>query len=226
MSKPSTENLQALPNPKDLQNLCKSLSALEAIFNPEWQDRYYSYQKNWAPFEECCTMRNGSGNHMLILFKNDGACINGFTQESQLNSKQHQNKIRFKEILTNLPLEFQDFIYGEPVPSIGTTFCIWQSSKDQEWQTEISDLPDDDYRDGSLDILELLDGYPSTFKRWAEEEYYVEQFEDAELKLEWVEAIYQQEILTRKFALQTNPTLSDFGKLKSDLDEIGYPHEF
>ncbi|MDF1698687.1 MAG: hypothetical protein P1U56_22735 [Saprospiraceae bacterium] len=34
---------------------------MEAIISPEWEYRYYSYQKDWSEIEEFCEMRNGHG---------------------------------------------------------------------------------------------------------------------------------------------------------------------
>ncbi|MGD1958111.1 MAG: hypothetical protein ACFB2Y_04625 [Fulvivirga sp.] len=98
----STENLDEIPKPSNLQKVCKSISALEAIISPEWEYRYYSYQKNWSEDEEFCEMRNGQGDQMLILFTENGICINGFAHESQMNGwKQIQieEKKSFKEKL-------------------------------------------------------------------------------------------------------------------------------
>jgi len=62
-------------------------------------------------------MRNGSGEEMHVLFREDGCAINGFA---------HEYEEKYKAKLTyNLPEIFNDFIFGEPVTSIGTTFCLW-----------------------------------------------------------------------------------------------------
>lgn len=43
----STKNLDGIPEISILKNLCKSLSAIEAIICRDWESRYYSYQNNW-----------------------------------------------------------------------------------------------------------------------------------------------------------------------------------
>jgi hypothetical protein len=115
---------------------------------------------------------------------------------------------------------FNEFIFGEPVKSIGTTFCIWQTETDKNWKIGKIDLPNDDYKDGSSDLLQLLNGDPSTYKNWAEEYY-----ENDEIKLEIVEKVFNGEIITKEFVLALNPELDDFEQLKSDLNEIGYEHK-
>ena len=246
MNKPSTENLSSLISPKKLQQLCKSISTLEAIVCPEWEYRYYSYQNDWAKEEECCNMRTGQGEYLYILFREDGVCINGFASESQLNGwKKVSNKkissffdglfgksipnskLRLDVsagILENLPLQFHEFIYGEPVKSIGTTFCIWSTSDKKKWELGKLNLPNDNYKDGSSDLLKLLDGNPKTYKTWAEE--YYEEFEEIFLKLEYVAYIYQGKELTKDLVLQINPNIESFSCLEKDLNKIGYKYNF
>jgi 5'-3' exonuclease len=246
MNKLSTENLNILPNPIQLQRICKSISALEAIICQEWQFRYYSYQKDWSETEECCEMRNGQGDQMLIVFSDDGICINGFAHESKMNGwksipieekksfidklfgtkKENKSKLvqqLWTGIVDELPEVFNRFMFGEPVKSIGTTFCIWRIKSDTQWRTGEIDMPNDEYKDGSSNLLQLLDGKTSTFKNWAEE-YYDGNFEGKELKLELVEKLYNEVIITTEIVKQINPELEDFEQLKSDLNEIGYKH--
>lgn len=247
MNKLSSENLNLLPNSSELQKICKSISTLEAILCPEWEYRYYSYQKDWSDTEEFCEMRDGTGNKMLIIFTRKGTCINGFAKESEMNGwksipikqkksfteklfgskkeiKTELTQIIPKGVVDNLPKVFNEFIFGEPVKSIGTTFCIWQTETDNNWKIGKVDLPKDEYKDGSNDLLQLLDGKPLTYKNWAEE-YYEENFEENELKLELVEKVYKGTIITKELVLELNPELEDFEQLKSDLNEIGYEHK-
>jgi len=211
MNKLSTQNLELIPSPNILKQNCKSISTLEAIISPEWSYRYYSYQKDWSDTEEFCEMRDGSGNHMLIIFESNNVAINGFAHESKM--------IGQKEILSNLPAVFHEFIFGEPVKSIGTSFCIWQTESDKKWQIGNIQFSTDNYKDGSTELLQLLDGNPLTYKNWSEE-YYEKEFD-----LNLIKKIYSGAILTKQLVTQINPELNDFEKLKSDLNDIGYKNE-
>ena len=251
MKKISTINLELLPRGKMFQDICKSISALEAIICPEWNYRYFSYDKDWSIEEEVCEMRDGNGDHMLTLFKNSGIVINGFAHESEMNGwrsklipKEEKKKKSFlnrifssakktevklvqkiwEGVIEGLPKEFEEFIFGEPIKSIGTTFCIWQKPIGNNWQIGNIQFPDDEYLDGSGKLLNLLDGNPITFKNWAEV-YYDEQFRNSELHLETVQEIYNQHKITRHMVEKINPDLDDFEKLKSDLVKIGYENE-
>jgi len=245
MGKISTQNLKLLPAGKELQKLCKSISALEAIICTEWEYRYYSYNKDWSEKEEFFEMRNGSGDQMLILFNAEHVVINGFAHESEMNGwktiimegkqsfiqkllglkKEKTESVQeiWSGVVDQLPEVFNEFIWGEPVKSIGTTFCIWQTKSDSEWEIGKIGFPKNDYTDGSRDLLQLLDGNPLTYKTWAEE-YYEETFEDHELKLELVGKVFNGTMITRDLVNQINPELEDFDQLKSDLNAIGYEY--
>lgn len=247
LKKLSTENLNLLPKPYELKNICKSIAALEAIICPDWQYRYYSYQKDWSETEEFCEMRNGQGDQMLILFSDNGTCINGFAHKSKMNGWKNVEKELKKSFLkkvlgsktetkmdyiqdiphgvvNDLPKVFSEFMFGEPVKSIGTTFCIWQVEEDVGWKIGEINLPKDDYKDGSMHLLKLLKGEPSTYKIRTEQ-YYEEEYEDRELKLEHVEKIFNRVHITKKLVREINPKLTNFDQLKSDLDEIGYENQ-
>ena len=217
-----------------------SISALEAIISPEWEYRYYSYQKDWGEGEEFCEMRDGQGDQMLILFTKNGICINGFAHESQMNGwKQIQieEKKSFKEklfgtknelktelrqeifngVLDSLPEVFNEFIYGEPVKSIGTTFCIW--SIENDWKIGEIKLPNDNYKDGSKDLLQLLDGQAKTYKNWAEEYY------EKEFKIELIESVYAGNPISKELVLELNSEIEDLEALRTELVEIGFANK-
>lgn len=226
MEKLSTENLHLIPNPDELKRICKSISALEAILCQEWEYRYYSYQKDWSDFEELCEMRNGEGDQMLIFFSEKGVCINGFAHESTMNGLRNNSTQKIVDgVVSDLPVVFNEFIFDEPIKSIGTTFCIWQTKDDNNWKIGQIDFPNNDYKDGSSDLLQLLDGNPKTYKSWAED-YYDELFDNRELKLELAQKIFNNMLITKELVLELNPELEDFEQLKIDLEEIGYNYNF
>jgi hypothetical protein len=55
---------------------------LDAILEPEWEYRYYSFNSRWSPGEMMASMRDGSGDGYFILFDKHGAAIKGFAHES------------------------------------------------------------------------------------------------------------------------------------------------
>ena len=58
----STRDLSLLPAIKQLKLLAQSLAMLDAIIEPEWEFRYYSFNAHWGREEAMASMRNGSGD--------------------------------------------------------------------------------------------------------------------------------------------------------------------
>lgn len=204
----STKNLNSLPDRKSLSKICKAISVLDAIFSQEWEYRYYSYNSKWDKDEECLQMRNGSGDEMHILFREDGCVINGFTHEKDV-----QDKVKLTQ---NSPEIFSEFIFGEPIKSIGTTFCLWTTEL-KNWQ--IGQI--ENFDDNSKEMLAIFDGQPQTYINWG-----TEYFEINEIPLETVSKIYNGQTLTKKMVLSLVEELEDWEQLEKDLMEIDYPFTF
>lgn len=208
----STKDYSLLPDRKNLQTICKAISVLDAIISQEWEYRYYSYNNEWSNNEEFCEMRNGSGDQMLILFRQDGCVINGFAHEFYQQDKQ--------KLTTNLPSIFDEFIFGEPVKTIGTTFCLW-TTEDKHWQ--VGQI--ENYEDNSEEMLNIFDGNPQTYIDWATE-YFEESYIESGIPLDTVTKIYGGQTLTKEMVLTIVEELEDWEQLESDLNEIGYPYNF
>jgi hypothetical protein len=206
----STMNLQLLPGSNKLQDVCKAMAVLDAILCQEWVFRYHSYNSNWSDDEEFFEMRNGEGDQLLILFRKEGTVINGFFAEADQGDK---------TLLTQgLPEVFHEFMFGEPVNSAGTTFCVWKID-DQPWATGISTASDDH----SEELLSPLDGNPETYIKWATD-YFKGSYNEEGIDAEVVTAIYDQQALSGEMVLTLVPELEDWDLLLEDLAEISYPY--
>lgn len=75
-------------------------------------------------------------------------------------------------------------------------------------------------KDGSTELLELLDGKPKTFQQWA-----IDYYELENLNLDIIKQIYEHNPITKELIQALNPTLEDFQQLKEDLEEIGYEYK-
>ena len=201
-----------LPAAADLQRLCQALAALDAINSPEWEYRYYSYNPAWSDDEQLLEMRDGEGDQMLVLFRPEGCVINGYVEEYDQPAK--------NQVTRGLPAAFDDFMFGEPVASIGTTFCLWYTPA-HGWQHGVVENEDD----GSEELLEIFDGQPATYAEWANE-YYLDDTDRKLLTPEAVATIYRHEPLTKEKALAINEETADWTMLAADLQEIGYPYDF
>ncbi|MCW3070782.1 MAG: hypothetical protein JWO44_672 [Bacteroidetes bacterium] len=208
----STKNYSSLPDRRSLEAICKAISVLDAIMSQEWEHRYYSFNSKWDANERCFQMRNGSGDEMHILFREDGCVINGFAHEYEQQDK--------TKLTDNLPAVFTDFIFGEPVKSIGTTFCLW-STELKNWQTGHLE----NVEDNSDEMLAIFDGEPQTYIDWARD-YFEESYKESGIPLETVTKVYKGEPLTREMVLSVVEELEDWDQLVEDLAEINYPCSF
>ncbi len=207
----STKDLSALPNKEKLQSICKAISVLDAIICQDWQYRYYSYNSKWNKGEECMQMRDGCGDEMFIMFCDGGCVINGFAHEYKQQDKE--------KLMLGLPAIYHDFIFGEPVASNGTTFCLW-TDEQGNWQTgQIEDI-----EDNSEEMLKIFDGQPQSYIDYAEE-YFEEQYKESGIPLSTVTKIYNGETPTRDIVLSIVDEVEDWNQLKADLTEIGHPFD-
>jgi hypothetical protein len=208
----SSQNPAALPDAATLQRLCQSLAALDAVNSPDLEFRYYTYSPHWSETEAVFEMSDGEGDQMLVLFRPEGCCINGFLHEYEQPAK--------AQVTRGLPEAFDEFMFGEPVTSIGTTFCLWYTPA-HGWQTGVVENEDD----GSEELLAIFDGQPETYADWSND-YYLDETEREPLDTAAVARFYRHEPLTKTLAQTINQELEDWPQLAADLQEIGYPYEF
>ncbi len=157
-------------------------------------------------------MRNGSGEEMHILFREDGCAINGFAHEYEEKDK---TKLTHK-----IPTIFNEFIFGEPVTSIGTTFCLWTTEL-KNWQ--VGQL--ENFEDNSEEMLNIFDGQPQTYVDWATD-YFEDGYKESGIPLDTVKKIYGGQTLTKEMVLSFVEELEDWEQLEKDLIEIDYPYDF
>lgn len=212
----STSNLDALPGIKQLKQLCQSIALLDAILEPNWEFRYYSYNSKWAPDEELASMRDGSGDSYFILFNQQGVIVKGYSHESILGKYAAEHGYSYPGILEQVPSDFQNFVEEPAFSMEETSFCAWRKWSDNSWSKGDIISPIGDDPDGSKDLLFILDGDPSTYQKWAETYY------DKMISLEAIEAIYRHAPLTDGLIVQLNPTLTTLS-IKEDIAEIDYP---
>lgn len=206
----STKDLSCMLGIDDLRRVCKGISALEILMSKEWDMRYYSYNPNWGDDEEVFEMRDGSEQHMLILFSPNGCVISGIDGECY---DWERGIPKIEDITDGLPKVFHEFMYGEPVKSLKSTFCIW-TRNGAAWST--GNIGDRD--DGSEDMLDILDGTPqkyADFCKW----YY-----EIEIPLNIVEKVYSKTTLTLEMFKLLNSERDDIDTIRAELCEIGYPN--
>lgn len=198
---------------EDIRRRAKAIAMLDAIISPEWDYRYYSFNKNWGEGEEMASMRNGSGDEWFILFGEFGAAIKGLDHESEIA----KDRLFPKEVQQQVPRTFSSFL-EEPAFSMShASFCYWRSPEDAAWHKVLhTDIALSEFSDGSSEFLELLVKDASSYH-----EYACAYFE-VTVPLEAVEKIYSLAPLTPELVQSINPEVSMAVAVEFAL-EIGYP---
>jgi hypothetical protein len=185
---------------------------LDAILEPEWQYRYYSFNSKWAPGEMMASMRNGQGDHWFALFTPAGVALHGLAHEAP----NYRYGAPWPGIFETLPEEFHaNFLHEPAFDTANTTFCIWRRETDSRWLHGPVQLPPGHDPDGSAELLSILAGNPQQYVDFAR------GFE-REIAAADVAVVYRNEPITGELVRRLNPDVG-LESLARDIDEIGYP---
>jgi hypothetical protein len=192
-----------LPDIDALKRLLQSLAILDAILSPEWEDRYHSFNSQWAKGEQMGSFRDGSGDDYFVFFNASGCWLKGFAHE-------HPHRISPTVLSEHVPIEFASCVTEPAFSTDDTTFCYWRRYEDSEWQMLGSE-------ECASEMFTLWDGEMESYWAWAEE-----HFEREDLPIDSIRAIYNHHPLVKSLVLSLNSkiTLDDLAK---DRAEIGYP---
>ena len=214
--KMSTQTLTALAPPQGLQRLCMSLAILDAILEPSWEYRYFSYNADWADSEEVASMRDGQGSFYFILFSPAVTGIKGYNPSSHFGQYNQSEGHPWPGVQDELPEKVSTLV-SEPAFYINeATFLYWWCQPKEKWQKGNIVFPEGLDPDGSEQLLFALDGNPNTYRDWATE------YHDCDLPLHAVERIYAHEALTEELVKSINPKRK-LVALSGELEEINYP---
>jgi hypothetical protein len=211
----SSRSLSELPNVDELKRICQSVALLDAILEPDWEYRYYSFDANWSDEEMLASMRNGTGDSFFILFNSAGAIIKGFAHESAMARHSADTGEVWPGVLDHVPPDFETVLNDPAFVPEETSFCMWRRRGDLVWQTGKIKFPDTDYPDGSEDLLFIFDGNPETYVSWAAE------YNGRPVPLDAVKDIYAHKPLTQQLVSRLNPNRR-LEELEEDLNQIGY----
>lgn len=205
-----------IPNSTQLKRLCQSIAMLEAIIMPKWEYRYYSFKASWDNDTDVFSMRNGSGDEMFIIFIPDGVLIKGFAHESPYSPYQTDPPRVLRGIIDTIPKVFKHLIEEPAFLFSDTTFCCWQKIGNQEWSYGRQPTLQENYSDGSRELLAILDGKPETYHQWVIEYY------EKSISLESIKEIYTHTPLNSTLIKSINDDY-DIKVILSEAREIAYP---
>jgi hypothetical protein len=217
----STRDLTQLPGVEQLRAAFQSMAMLDAIIEPEWQYRYYSFEVGPGPHTSCSigSMRNGSGDDLHAIFGLAGCLVRGFAHEYEMSPYAEDPPRVYPGILEDVPPEFADHLatlHSDWWHDI--TFCIWRRQSDSGWHHGRIDFPELPDPDGSEMLLSAYDGRPETYRAWAERYY----SQPGKINIDMVRWVFDHRPLTEAVvrALNADRSLAD---LTEELAQIGYP---
>jgi len=215
---PSSRNPQRLGTPHELEAKCLSTAVLEAILCPEWEIRYYSFDAKWSEGERLASMRNGQGDHYIIVFSEHGVYLQGFAHESPMSPWREDPPVLWLGLHEGLPEQLQQYRDEIAFRQDEVTFCLWWDNSRPGWQCGVKAWPEHG-GDGSENLLVMQGEGPEYYKTWAEE-YHFEC--ERELPLGLVKAVYAQRELSAEEIRALNPE-ADIDEVRAELAEMGYP---
>jgi hypothetical protein len=196
-----------LPPPAALESRCKALALLDAILSPDWEFRYYSFNRHWdrERGQRMASFRDGSGSEYFILFYREPiAALKGLAKEIP----------NVARVLDGLPASFDDFAREPAFSMDDTTFCLWNEG--DGWRRSRSVPAETIEEDGSSEMLHLLAGTPEDYATYAREYF------EIDVSAEVVARFFGLEPFTESLARELHPDFDD-SELAKDLEEIGYP---
>ena len=183
---------------EEIKKKLKSISLIEAIVSPDWEDRYYSYNSKWGTNIEMASMRNGSGDEWFLWINNDYVAFKLLDHESGLLDDIDSIKNKF-------PPEFLQFV-EEPAFSINQSTSLWYLRNSNWNKFDKNELIAKEYAD-------VFNWTPENYKNWADEYY------DIDINIVAIENIMSGKISNEE--IQLINTDLEYNDLKDEIEEIG-----
>lgn len=208
----SCANVSALPGIREVMWICQATALLDAILQPVWDLRYFSFNPRWTNGESMASMCNGSGEAFFLVFKPEGAILLAQIPHSPVGARVARLGTLLPETFTDVPRVFQDVLSELAFSTCETTFYLWRLADDAVWKVGGETADDQNHSSG---VLFALDSRPETYQKWTEGYF------EIPVPLEMVVAIYSHAPLTQDLIQSLNSEMT-MAKLADDLGEIGY----
>lgn len=199
------KHIKDLPKIEDIINISKSIAMIEAILMPEWEFRYFSFNKNWDNNQYMASLRDGEGSHYYILFNinnNIIDCLGKIYDKDSLVDKNIQSIIKGME---NFKLFLDEVAFENNEATLYFSFNhfknVWESIPFEK----------------NVPFLGIFKYKEEVYVPWAEQYY------ETDIDKKTIREIFEFKPLTQKMVSKLNKKLSIKDVLE-DINEIGYPY--
>ena len=170
----STSTLTLMPEIDSLRKRMQQMAALTSVLAIDYGESQFEFHPKWTRKEQMGAIKNGSGDELFAHFIPAGCFIKGFAHESEMTPYKKDPPQLWPGLFSSVPSEFQRSL-NEPAFDIpATTFAIWRLAADPTWSTDDIEFPDNEYADGSSDLLQPITYSHGEFADWLSENYEVD----------------------------------------------------
>jgi hypothetical protein len=205
-------SLERLPVASRFRELCLANAALDALLMPEWEYRYFSFNRDWDAGEQMASLRDGSGGHHFVLFCESGTFVKGFDPVSPLSTPFLGKRADWRT--ADVPKGLRAALAEPAFDMEALTYCFWSTAPSAPWCTGLP--PSDSLLDIPLGHLAILVDEPAVYADWASEYY------ERSISADTVRLFHQLVPMDA----QTLSRLMDVSRVEEftdELIEIGYP---
>ena len=174
----------------------RSVAMLDAIVEPDWEGRYYSFDAHWGAGEQLAQVRDGQGDWLAVLFVGDGAVMCGCCVR--------QPRPPASKLFRGLPKRYRWARAPDGFVAEEVNFCQWY---DHGWKRGA---------ETRSELSELICLNPDAYEKWGRE-YYEREFDREGLK-----AVFAQVPLTTALIQTLNPATT-LNAARRAAKEIAYP---
>lgn len=211
----STRNLTLLPDIDSLRQRLQQLAAIESVLAIEYGESRFEFHPKWDHSEQMGAFRNGSGDDVFAHFTHSGCIIIGFAHESKMSPYRTNPPELWPGLLSDVPEEFKASLEEPAFDIASTTFIVWRRATDREWETSAIEYSNDEYGDGSHELLANLIYTAEEFAEWLSGNYEVEV--DSGI----VSSVFANNPLTNQQLSTLNPDATT-KQLRKAVMETGY----
>ncbi len=183
---------------ESIRQKMKILALADAIIEPDWQYRYFSYHSKWSDEEEMASFRDGCGGEWFLWLSGRFAGYKCLSPEDGLMPD-------LEGVKSQVPNAYSSFV-SEPAFSMDLATCIWYWA-DSKWFKHGLTV------EWLIDLEEIIKWTAKDYHTWAIE-YYEREFD-----IKNIEKLFEHQFSEER-AKKLNPEI-DLNELQRELVEIG-----